>query len=324
MSEATMTRRTVGFIVTLALSLLVAPLAAEAQPAGKVPRLGVLVPAEPPSPEEPHLAAFHQALSHLGYVAGQTVAIEYRYALGRQERFPELVGELVGLPVDLLVVGSSPAAVAAKQATRAIPIVFLGGGDPVRSGLVASLARPGGNVTGLTNMAWETAGKRLALFKESVPTLVRVAALYDAANPENLRHVQEVQAAGRALGVTVQLWEVRGTDDFERVFAALHEERPEGLYVPGGPLMRAHEQRIVAVALKSGIPSAHDSREAVEGGGLMSYAYAIGDQYRRAAAYVDKILKGAKPADLPVEQPTPFELVINPNMAKTSFTVVGN
>ena len=123
---------------------------------------------------------------------------------------------------------------------------------------------------------------------------------------------------------TPQLWEVRGTDDFERVFAALHEERPEGLYVPGGPLMRAHEQRIVAVALKSGIPSAHDSREAVEGGGLMSYAYAIGDQYRRAAAYVDKILKGAKPADLPVEQPTPFELVINPNMAKTSFTVVGN
>ena len=133
------------------------------------------------------------------------MAIEYRYALGRQERFPELVGELVGLPVDLLVVGSSPAAVAAKQATRTIPIVFLGGGDPVRSGLVASLARPGGNVTGLTNMAWETAGKRLALFKESVPTLVRVAALYDAANPENLRHVQEVQAAGRALGVTVQL-----------------------------------------------------------------------------------------------------------------------
>jgi putative tryptophan/tyrosine transport system substrate-binding protein len=172
-------------------------------------------------------------------------------------------------------------------------------------------------VTGLTNMALETAGKRLALFKESVPTLVRVAALYDAANPEvNLRHVQEVQAAGRALGLTVQLWEVRGPDDFERVFAELRKERPDGLYVPGGPLMRAHEHRIVDVAVKSGFPSMHDSREAVEAGGLMSYAYDIVDQYRRLASYVDKILKGTTPADLPVERPAKFQLVINLNTAK--------
>jgi putative tryptophan/tyrosine transport system substrate-binding protein len=174
---------------------------------------------------------------------------------------------------------------AAKQATTTTAMVMGGvGPDPVEVGLVDSLARPGGNVTGLPNMAWDTAGKRLALFKESVPTLVRVAALYDAANPENFRHVHKVQAAGRVLGFTVQVWEVRGTDAFERVFAALHPERPDELYVPGGPLMRAQEPRIVDVAVKSGIPSAHDSREAVEAGGLMSYAYAIGNQYRRAAA----------------------------------------
>ena len=307
-----MTRRTMALLITFTLAILVAPLAADAQPAGNVYRIGLLA-GHSQAPREKHAYdAFQQGLRELGYVEGKNVILEYRYAEGHVDRLPELAAELVRLPVDVIVATSYPMVRAAKQATTTIPIVMGGvGPDPVEVGLVDSLARPGGNVTGLTNMAWETAGKRLALFKESVPTLVRVAALYDAANPENLRHVQEVQAAGRALGVTVQLWEVRGTDDFERVFAALHEERPEGLYVPGGPLMRAHEQRIVAVALKSGIPSAHDSREAVEGGGLMSYAYAIGDQYRRAAAYVDKILKGAKPADLPVEQPTTFELVIN-------------
>jgi putative ABC transport system substrate-binding protein len=245
-------------------------------------------------------------------VEGKNVILDYRYAEGHADRLPELAAELVRLPVDVIVATSYPMVRAAKQATTTIPIVMGGvGPDPVEVGLVDSLARPGGNVTGLTNMAWETAGTRLALFKDSVPTLVRVAALYDAANPENLRHVHEVQAAGRALGMTVQLWEVQGPDDFERVFAALRKERPDGLYVPGGPLMRAHEPRIVDVAVKSGVPSVHDSREAVEAGGLMSYAYAIGDQYRRAAVYVDKILKGAKPADLPVEQPTTFELVIN-------------
>jgi putative ABC transport system substrate-binding protein len=305
-------RRTFGLLVIFALGLFVTPLAGEAPPAGNVYRIGLLAGSSQGPREQHAYGALQQGLRDLGYVEGKNVILDYRYAEGHADRLPELAAELVRLPVDVIVATSYPMVRAAKQATTTIPIVMGGvGPDPVEVGLVDSLARPGGNVTGLTNMAWETAGKRLVLFKESVPTLVRVAALYDAANPENLRHVQEVQAAGRALGVTVQLWEVRGTDDFERVFAALHQERPDGLYVPGGPLMRAHEHRIVAAAVKSGIPSAHDSREAVEAGGLMSYAYAIGDQYRRVAAYVDKILKGAKPADLPVEQPTTFELVIN-------------
>jgi putative tryptophan/tyrosine transport system substrate-binding protein len=183
--------------------------------------------------------------------------------------------------------------------------------DPVELGLVESLAHPGGNITGFTNLTIEIAEKRLELFKETVPMLGRVAVLYDPANPGNVLHAQAVQTAGRALGLTVQSWEVRGPDDFERVFTALREERPDGLYVPGGPLTRTNEKRIVEFAVKSGFPSVHDSGEAVEAGGLMSYAYDLVDQYRRLASYVDKTLKGTKPADLPVERPTKFELVIN-------------
>ena len=206
---------------------------------------------------------------------------------------------------------------AAKQATTTIPILFVGlATDPVETGLVESLARPGGNITGLTNLTIEIAGKRLELFKETVPTLTRVAVLYDATNPGNVLHAQAVQTAGRSLGLTVQLWEVRGPDEFGRVFAALRQERPDGLYVPGGPLTRGNEKRIADFAVKSGIPSVHDSREAVEAGGLMSYAYDIADRYRRLASYVDKILQGTKPAELPVERPTKFEFVINLKTAK--------
>ena len=217
-----------------------------------------------------------------------------------------------------MVTGSGYAgALAAKQATTTIPIVMASiAVDPVEFGLVESLARPGGNLTGLTNITIEIAGKRLELFKETVPTLGRVAALYDPANPGNVLHAQAVQTAGRALGVTVQAWEIRGPGDFARVFAALHEERPDGLYVPGGPLTRTHEKRIVDFAVKSGLPSVHDSREAVEAGGLMSYAYDLVAQYRRLAYYVDKILKGTKPAELPVERPATFELVLNLKTAK--------
>jgi putative tryptophan/tyrosine transport system substrate-binding protein len=292
----------------------VAPLAGEGPPAGKVARIGLLA-GHSQNPREQHAYdAFQQGLRDLGYVEGTHVILEYRYTEGHVDRLPALAADLVQRHVDVIVAAGAGYAgvLAAKQATTTIPIVMVSiATDPVETGLVESLARPGGTITGLTNLASETAGKRLELFKAAVPTLGRVAVLYDPANRGNVLHVSEVQKAARALGLTVQLWEVRGPDDFEWVFAALREERPDGLYVPGGPLTRGNEPRLVAVAVQSGIPSAHDSREAVEAGGLMSYAYAIGDQYRRAAAYVDKILNGAKPADLPVEQPMTFELVIN-------------
>ena len=191
------------------------------------------------------------------------------------------------------------------------------GPDPVEAGLVESLARPGGNVTGITNLSRELGGKRLELLKEAVPKLARVAVLYDPANPASVLEVKEVlPVAARALGLTVQSWEVRDADDFEKVFAALNKERPDGLYVTGGPLMRANQKRIVGFALKSRLPSMYTSRESVDAGGLMSYGADLADSYRRVAYYVDRILKGAKPADLPVEQPTKFELVINLKTAK--------
>ena len=189
--------------------------------------------------------------------------------------------------------------------------------DPVEAGLVESLARPGGNVTGITNLSRELGGKRLELLKEAVPKLARVAVLYDPATPGSVLEVKEVlPVAARALGLTIQPWEVRAADDFERVFAALNKQRPDGLYVTGGPLMNANQKRIVGFALKSRLPSMYSNREAVDAGGLMSYGADLADSYRRVAYYVDRILKGAKPADLPVEQPTKFELVINLKTAK--------
>jgi putative tryptophan/tyrosine transport system substrate-binding protein len=309
-----MTHRLVALLITLALVILVAPLATDAQPVGKGYRIGLLAGSSQAAREQHAYEAFQQGLRELGYVGGKNIIMEYRYTEGNVALLPELAAELVRINVDIIVAtGSGGAGVlAAKQATKTIPIVMVGlAVDPVETGLVESLARPGGNITGVTNLTIEIAGKRLELFKATVPTLVRVAVLYDAANPGNLLHAKAVQTAGHSLGLTVQLWEVRGTDDFERVFAALREEHPDGLYVPGGPLTRGNETRIVDFAVKSRIPSVHDSREAVEVGGLMSYADDIVDRYRRAAAYVDKILKGAKPADLPVEQPTKFEFVIN-------------
>ena len=207
---------------------------------------------------------------------------------------------------------------AAKNATKTIPIVMMGrGADPVEAGLVESLARPGGNVTGITNLSRELGGKRLELLKEAVPKLARVAVLYDPAFPPSVLEVKEVlPVAARALRLTIQPWEVRAADDFERVFAALNKQRPDGLYVSGGSLMRANRKRIAGFALKSRLPSVSSNREAVDAGGLMSYGADLADSYRRVAYYVDRILKGAKPADLPVEQPTKFEFVINLKTAK--------
>jgi ABC-type uncharacterized transport system substrate-binding protein len=306
--------KTAGLVMTFVLAILLAPFAAEAQQPGNVSRIGLLAGNSQTLREQRNNEAFQQRLRELGYVEGKNIILEYRYTEGNVALLPALAAELVRLNVDIIVVtGSGGAGVlAAKQATTTVPIVMVGlASDPVETGLIESLARPGGNLTGLTNLTIELAGKRLELFKETVPTLVRVAVLYDAANPGNFLHAQAVQTAGRALGVTVQVWEVRGPDDFERVFAALREERPDGLYVPGGPLTRGNEQRIVDFAVKSGIPSVHDSKEAVEAGGLISYAYDVVDRYRRAASYVDQILKGAKLAELPVEQPMQFELVLN-------------
>jgi putative ABC transport system substrate-binding protein len=300
-------------IVCFALGALLVALSvpAAAQQSEKVYRIGILAGSTQAFGWQPRNEALQQGLRELGYVEGKNLLLEYRYAEGNVARFPELAAELVRLNVDLIVASGQPAVQAAKQATPTIPIVMTVPTDPVATGLVESLARPGGNITGSTSLTIETAGKRLELFKATVPPLVRVAVLYDPANPFNALHAQAVQTAGQARGLTVQLWEVRGKDDFERVFAGLRQERPDGLYVPGGPLIGANAKRIVDFVVTNRLPSVHDDKESVEAGGLISYAADPVDQYRRLASYVDKILKGTKPAELPVEKPQKFELVLN-------------
>ncbi len=292
---------------------------ASAQQPTKVPRIGYLA-ADNAAIESARAEGIRLALRELGYIEGQNIATEYRYAEGKLDRSSELAAELVRLKVDLIVVaGGDPLIRAAKNATKTIPIVMQGsGGDPVALGLIESLAHPGGNVTGLTNLGRELGGKRLELLKEAVPKLARVAVLYEPALPSNAIEVKEyLPAAAQTLRLTIQPWEVRAADDFDRVFAALNKQRPDGLYVPsGGPLMRPNQKRIAGFALKSRLPSMYNSRAPVEAGGLMSYGADLADSYRRVAYYVDRILTGAKPADLPVQQPTKFELVINLKTAK--------
>jgi len=298
--------------------ILASVLFAQAQQPKKVPRIGYLSGVDP-ARESTRSEAFRLALRELGYIEGQNIAIEYRYTEGKRGRLPELAAELVRLKVDIIVGPSGSAPIrAAMNATKTIPIVMMSlAADPVEAGFVESLARPGGNVTGVTTISVELGGKRLELLKEAVSKLARVAVLYDPANPGNVLDVKEVlPVAARALGLTIQPWEVRDADGFERVFAALSKQRPEGLYVPPGPLMAANEKRIAGLALKSRLPSVYSNREAVDTGGLMYYGADLSDSYRRVAYYVDKILKGAKPADLPVEQPMKFELVINLKTAK--------
>src|SRR5262245_50756428 len=290
-----------------------------AQQPGKVPRIGYLSNSDAAT-ESPRAETIRLALRELGYIEGQNIAIEYRYAKGNRDRYPELAAELVRLKVDIILVsGGDLQAQAAKNATKTIPIVMMGGGiDPVEAGLIESLARPGGNVTGLTNLARKLGGKRLELLKEAVPKVARVAVLYDPATQGTTRELKEgVPVAARALRLTIQPWEVRDADGFEKVFAALNKQRPDGLYVAGGDaLMFANGKRIAGFALKSRFPSMYVRREFVDAGGLMSYGADPADSYRRVAYYVDRILKGAKPADLPVEQPTKFEFVINLKTAK--------
>ena len=310
--------RNLKFAVLTGAMLFALCSSAAAQQPKKIPRLGYLSNGDPAT-ESTRAEAFRRALRDLGYVEGQNIAIEYRYAEGKRDRFPELAAELVRLKVDIIVVtGGNRIIPAAKNATKTIPIVMTGAGiDPVDAGLVESLARPGGNVTGVTNLTGELGGKRLELFKEAVPKVVRVAVLHDPGTAASVHQVKEVlPAAARALGLTIKPWEVQSTDGFERVFAALTKERPDGLYVSLGPLMLANGNRIAGFALKSRLPSIYVRREFVDAGGLMSYGADLADSYKRVAYFVDRILKGAKPADLPVEQPTKFEFVINLKTAK--------
>jgi putative tryptophan/tyrosine transport system substrate-binding protein len=304
----------------LVVAVLVAfAVTAEAQQPKKVPRIGYLSSSDPAT-ESTRAEAIRLGLRELGYIEGQNIAIEYRYAEGKRDRYPELAAELVRLKFDIIVVAGGDRSIrAAKNATETIPIVMVGlGSDPVEAGLIESLAHPGGNVAGVTNLTRELGGKRLELLKEAVPKLARVAVLFDPANPPNVLEVKKVlPVAARALKLTIQPWEVRDSDGFEKVFAALNKERPDGLYVPGaGPLMSTNLKRIVGFALKSRLPSTYYDRAFVDAGGLMSYTADTAESYRRVAYFVDKILKGAKPADLPVEQPTKFDLVINLKTAK--------
>jgi len=305
------------FMGAIAGSLLAAPHAAEAQQAAKVARLGFLalnLAANPPLPE-----AFRQGLRDLGHVEGRNVVIEYRDAEGKYDRFPALAAELVAIKVEVIVVTTTPSALAAKQATSTIPIVFIGIGDPVVSGLVTSLARPGGNVTGLSFLAPELVGKRLELLTQAVPGVSGVAVLWQPGNvPERTdKDMQrETEVTARALGVRPQFVEARGPVDFDRAFLDMTRARAGALSVLPSTMFFNERRRLVELAAKNRLPAVYTSREFANAGGLMSYGPNVPDLYRRAATYVDKILKGAKPADLPVEQPTKFELVINLKTAK--------
>ena len=291
--------------------LLAAPLVVEAQQAGRVWRIGLISVAS----RKEH-AAFFDRLRELGYVEGGTLAVERRYSEGLVERFPEFAGELVRLKVDVIIVDTTPAALAVKRATSTIPVVFPTAIDPVGAGVVASLARPGANITGLTTQAPDVVAKRLQLLKEVVPRLSRVAVLWNPANPANARAWTEALDAARALRLTLQSEEVRGPTDFERVFAIMAHEHPRGFLLITDGLTLQHAQQIVDFVTRNKIPSMFDHPELVVAGALMGYGPSVSDLWRRAASYVDKILKGAKPADLPIEQPTKFELVINLKTAK--------
>ena len=311
-----MSRRILVLCCLLMTVLLITGLS-EAQQTKKVVRIGYLSAYDAAS-ESTRAKGIRLALRELGYIEGQNITIEYRYAEAKRDRYPELAAELVRLKVDVMVVagGVIPIQVA-QSATKTIPIVMAGvGGDPVKLGLVESLARPGGNVTGITNLQTDLDGKRLELLKQSVAKLARVAVLYDPAVPVARQLKNDLPTEARALGLSIKLWEIQAGEDLERVFAALSNERPDGLYASSALVITLNRKQIADFALKSRLPSTYSDREAVAAGGLMYYGADLADSYRRVAIYVDRILKGAKPADLPIEQPTKFELLINLKTAK--------
>src|SRR6266566_2908611 len=308
--------RLIGLV--LALGLTLAPLAAEAQEAAKIARIGWLTFNVAPNP---HLReAFRQGLRDLGYVEGRNLVNEYRDAEGKPDRLPALAAELVALKVDVIVAGGTLQALAAKQATRTVPIVFAAAGDPVTSGLVTSLARPGGNVTGLTGLGPELVGKGLEQLTQAVPGVSRVAALWQPGGQGERTDkdiLKEADVAARALGVRLQFVEARGPEDFDRAFSDMTTGRAGALTVLVSPMFFGERRRLVDLAAKTRLPTVFPWREYVDAGGLMAYGADLADLFRRAATYVDKILQGAKPAELPVEQPTKYELVINLKTART-------
>jgi len=297
--------------------LLTVVAVAEAQQSAKVLRIGHVGVSGDLSSPSPNLESFRQGLRALGYIEGKNIQIESRYAEGKLDRLPSLVAELVQLKVDVFIIGTLVAVRAAKQATTTIPIVMVLSVDPVATGLVDSLARPGGNITGLTNLARDLSGKRLELFKEVVPEISRIGVLRDAGDPSSAIGFKEYEAVARPLKVDFQSLEVRGPDpDLERAFQAAAKGRASALITIRGTLFNRYPKRIADLAIKNRLPSMHEGIQYVEPGGLMSYATNDANQWRRAATFVDKILKGAKPADIPVEQPTKFEFVINLKTAK--------
>jgi putative ABC transport system substrate-binding protein len=301
---------TLGFSGALLFALC---LVAEAQQPAKVPRIGLLVPGSQ-SVFSIRTDAFRQGLRELGYVEGQNIAIEYRYVEGQTDRLPDLATELVQLKVDVIVTASIPPVLAAKKASSTIPIVFAATNDPVASGLVDSLARPGGNITGLTNLSPDLDGKRLELLKEAFPKVTRVAYLWNPDAPAS--GLRGMQAAASGLGVQLQSLEARSANDFDSAFEAALKERAHALITLPSPVFITHQKRIVDFATKSRLPAIYSFSDFVYSGGLMAYAPSLLENWRRAAHFVDKILKGTKPGEIPVEQPTKFELVINLKTAK--------
>ena len=308
--------KTAALLAALALGLLATPPESDAQPPARLIRIGYLGNSSPA--REPDLVeAFRQGLRDLGYVEGRHVVIEYRWAEGRYERFPDLVADLVSRKVDFVVTAGTPGSLAAKRATQTIPIVMAVSGDPVGAGLVASLARPGGNITGSTTIVQELEGKRLELLREVVPKLSRLAVLGNPANPVTEIVFRQTQVAAGTLRVGLQpLVEVRSVDQLEAAFAAIARARPQAFAVIADRFLLAHRERIVEFAARRRLPAIYPFREFVDAGGLMSYSPSYTDLFRRAAGFVDRILNGAKPGALPVEEPRKFELVVNLKTAK--------
>jgi len=313
--EAPMMYRLIRFLVTLTLGLLLPSLVAIAQQPTKIPRIGVFMTGSPATTDH-YVDAFQHGLREHGYVEGQHITIDYRWTEGTFNQLSDLAAELVRAKVDLLVAWGTTAATAAQHATRLLPIVFVAVSDPVGTGLVASLVRPGGNITGLTSFSIEVSGKLLELLREAAPRMTRVAVLRNPANPIAALQWRETEVAAQALAVQLHLAEVRDSKEFERAFSAMTRERADALIVLADPMFLSERRRIAELAAQSRLPTAFNVRQYVEAGGLLSYGPSLTDLFRHAAGYVDKILKGAKPADLPVERPIQFELVLNLSAAQ--------